>query len=94
MVKNVKELSKYVDVIMPMIYKGNYNKLTSWIRETTQYYKENSNCKVAPIILTYKSDQDITKLSINELKTDIRAVHEGGADGCSLFKYGYVDVIL
>jgi hypothetical protein len=92
--QNTKELSKYCDVIMPMIYKGNYNKDTKWITETTRYYKNISECKVAPIILTYKSDKDTTKLSIEELKGDIRAVYEGGADGCSLFKYGYVDVIL
>jgi spore germination protein YaaH len=92
--QNTKELSQYCDVIMPMIYKGNYNKNTDWIKETTQYYKDNSDCKVAPIILTYKSDKDTTKLSLEELKTDIKAVYDGGADGCSLFKYGYVDVIL
>ena len=88
--QNAKELSKYVDVLIPMLYKGNYNKDTEWIRETSKYYVSISDCKVAPAILTYYSDDNTAKLSISELKNDIKAVYDGGADGCSLFKYNHI----
>ena len=91
--QNIQELSKHAEVMMPMIYKGNYGKNTAWITETTKWYKKESQCQVIPIILTYKSDKDTSTLSNTELKTDIKSVYDGGADGCSLFKYGFVDVI-
>ena len=41
-------ISKYMDVVMPMIYKGNYHKSTSWITTTTQWYKTNSKGAKVP----------------------------------------------
>ena len=32
-------LTQYLDVIVPMIYKGNYKKTTSWIEETTRWFE-------------------------------------------------------
>lgn len=89
--QDIPELSKYADSICPMIYKGNYKQNAAWITSTTKWFKENTDCKISPILQTYKSDKNLTKLSSKELKADIKASYDGGADGVSLFRYGYVD---
>ena len=82
-------LSKYMDVVVPMIYKGNYNKDTTWIASTTQWYVENSKgADVWTGIQTYKSDDDTTKLSTADLNKDILSALKGEAGGVVLFRYG------
>ena len=82
-------LSQYMDIVIPMIYKGNYNKDSSWIASTTKWYVDNSKgASVWAGIQTYKSDDDVTKLSSSDLANDISAAFKGGADGVVLFRYG------
>ena len=82
-------LSSYLDVVMPMIYKGNYGKSTSWIKSTAKWYADNSRgAKVWSVIQAYISDDDAKKLPIAELNTDIRSAISGGSDGVILFRYG------
>ena len=82
-------LSKSLDVVIPMIYKGNYGKDSSWITTTAQWYVENSKgADVWVGIQTYKSDSNPTKLSSSELTTDIKAAFNGKATGVVLFRYG------
>ena len=82
-------ISKYMDVVMPMIYKGNYHKSTSWITTTTQWYKTNSKgAKVWGGIQSYRSDDDLTKLSYSELRKDSQAVLDGNGDGIVIFRWG------
>ncbi len=87
--QNYTVLSQYLDVVVPMVYKGNYKKDSSWITTTTKWYVDNSKgAKVWAGIQTYVSDSNTTKLSLNELNTDINAVLSGGASGVVLFRYG------
>lgn len=82
-------LSKSLDIVVPMVYKGNYNSDSSWITTTTQWYVENSKgADVWAGIQTYKSDSDTTLLSSSDLTTDINAAFNGGATGVVLFRYG------
>lgn len=82
-------ISKYMDVVMPMIYKGNYHKSTSWITTTTKWYKTNSKgAKVWGGIQSYKSDADVTKLSYSALRKDSQAVLDGNGDGLIIFRWG------
>lgn len=82
-------ISKYMDVVMPMIYKGNYHKSTSWITTTTQWYKTNSKgAKVWGGIQSYNSDDDVTKLSYSALRKDSQAVLDGNGDGLVIFRWG------
>ena len=82
-------LSQYMDIVIPMVYKGNYNKDSSWITTTTQWYIKNSKgAEVWTGLQTYKSDDDTTKLSASELTTDISAAYSGGANGVVLFRLG------
>ena len=82
-------LSKYLDVAVPMVYKGNYNAKSSWITSTTKWFVSNSKgAQVWVGLQTYVSDDDTTKLSASSLKTDILAALNGNANGVVLFRYG------
>ena len=92
--QNLADLTKYLDVITPMIYKGNYNAGTSWITTTTQYYVSNSGgASVWVGLQSYKSDSDTTPLSADELLADVKAAHDGGANSVAIFRYGLVNSV-
>lgn len=85
-------LSQYLDFLVPMIYKGNYNKGTAWIASVTDYIVKNSNGKpVVAGLQTYVSDSNATPLPANELKNDINAAMSSGSSGYALFRYGLID---
>lgn len=87
-------LSQYMDVIMPMVYKGNAGQPRSWITSTTKWYVDNSKgAKIWAGLQTYKSDSDITVLTMDEMNGDTRAALSGGADGLVLFRWGLTSYI-
>ena len=82
-------LSQYMDIVIPMIYKGNYGSDSSWITTTTKWYVQNSKgAAVWAGLQGYNSDKDTTLLSLSSLNTDINAAYNGGASGAILFRYG------
>jgi hypothetical protein len=84
-------LGKYLDVLVPMIYKGNYNGNTAWIASVTKYISSHSNGKeVWAGIMTYKSDANPVPLGVNELLNDTQTALNNGATGYALFRYGNV----
>ena len=86
--------SQYMDVVIPMIYKGNAGQPATWITSTTKWYVENSKGAIVWAGLqTYKSDDDITILPINEMYDDAAAAIKGGADGLVLFRWGLTNYI-
>lgn len=87
--QNIPKLSKYLDIIIPMVYKGNYNKDPSWITSTTKWFVKNSvGARIWTGIQTYKSDNNPKQLSASELNIDCKAILSGGADGIGLFRWG------
>jgi hypothetical protein len=100
--QNIPELSKHCDLIAPMVYKGNYNtaiekeysgNYKEWIKQTTKWFVDNSECPVAPILQTYVSDSDLNYVGFDELYDDIQASFDGGANGVSLFRHGFIEVL-
>ena len=82
-------LSKYVDVMMPMAYKYSYHAGTNWLKDSTAYVvKYATHSKVVTILQTY--DNSYNKLSTSELNSDAKAVMSGGSQGYALFRYGYI----
>ena len=82
-------LSEYLDVIIPMVYCGNYQKDTNWVKSTTKWFVENSKkAKVWTGLQAYNSDEDLTKLSFDRMKEDINTALSAGASGAILFRYG------
>ena len=87
-------LSSCLDVVMPMIYKGNYGKSTEWIKTTAKWYVDNSKgAKVWAVLQSYRSDDDVSKLPVSELTTDIKNALAGGSDGVILFRYGLSNLV-
>lgn len=91
--QDYKALSQYVDFLMPMTYKYDYNKDTAWIQEVTEYViNQSTHAKVVPIITTYKNNTAKSNwLSTEELTADINAILETGAYGYSLFYKTAID---
>ena len=87
--QDIPTISKYLDVIVPMIYKGNYAQGTSWIKSTTQKFIDMSNgAEIWTGLQSYYSDDDVSKLPASELKSDSKAGIDGGAKGIILFRFG------
>ncbi len=90
--QDCSQLGKYIDVIVPMIYKGNYGKTSTWIKSTTEWFVKNSGgAEIWGGLQTYNSDNDITKLSASSLSTDCKAIMNGGAAGIALFRWGLIN---
>jgi len=88
------QISKYMDLVVPMIYKGNYGKSSSWITSTSKWFADNSNgAKVWAGLQGYVSDDDVTKLSQSAMKTDAQAALSGKATGVIIFRWGLTSYI-
>jgi len=91
--QNPRNLSKYLDAIVLMLYKGNYQKDDFWINNTTQWYVKN--CRESEVwvgLQTYKSDQSPYPLSIDELNEDMKAAIDAKSDKIALFRYGLINL--
>ena len=87
--QDIPTISKYVDVLLPMVYKGNYGKNTAWIKSVTKtFVSQSKGAQVWTGLQAYKSDSNVKKLSSSELLKDARAAKSGGAKGVILFRYG------
>lgn len=87
--QDIKTMGKYLDVIVPMAYKGNYHAGAKWIKYVTQTFKKQSKkAKIWTGLQAYRSDASVAKISAKELKSDARAAAQGGAQGIIMFRYG------
>lgn len=90
--QDYSQLAKHLDVLVPMIYKGNYNSNTAWIGSVTSYIvNQSSGTPVWAGILSYQSDSNVKPLEAGELFGDVLTALENGADGYVLFRYGLID---
>lgn len=88
------KLGNIVDILLPMIYKGNYNKNSAWIKSVSNYFKNHrGNAQVWTVLQSYKSDDNPVKLSVNELRNDAQAGLDGGANGIAYFRFGLTNYI-
>ncbi|MGF7118777.1 transglutaminase domain-containing protein [Methanobacterium oryzae] len=90
--QNYTQLAKYLDFLVPMIYKGNYKKNSTWIGTTTKWIVDHSGGKPVLVGLqTYENDTNTTPISSSELNNDINAAISNKASGYVLFRYGLID---
>lgn len=86
--QDIPTLSKYLDVIVPMVYKGNYGQGTSWIKSVTAKFVSQSNgADVWTGLQGYASDSNVNKLSALTLMNDANHAIMGGALGVIIFRY-------
>ena len=87
-------LSKYLDVVLPMIYKGNYKKTTQWIASTSKWYVEHSKgAQVWSGLQGYKSDEEVSPLPTPEITADAKAALDAGAAGVVIFRWGVTNFV-
>ena len=87
--QDVSTISKYADVLLPMVYKGNYHKPTKWITSVTNTFTKQSNgAQVWTGLQSYHSDNNAKKLTQSSLLKDAKAAKKGGAYGVVLFRIG------
>ncbi len=83
-------LADYLDFLVPMTYKGNYDASSYWIADRIQYITNQAKGKpVYAGLTTYYSDSCLIPLSPFELQDDVNSAQDGGASGFVLFRYGY-----
>lgn len=92
--QDIPTIGKYVDVIVPMAYKGNYGKQTSWITQVVSTFKKQSKSAVIWAGLqSYHSDDNVKKLSKAQLLKDAKAAKSGGATGTMWFRVGITNYL-
>ena len=92
--QDIPTMGKYLDAIVPMVYKGNYNAGTQWIKWVTQTFKQQSkHAKIWTGLQSYRSDAKLDKIPAKELMGDAQAAASGGANGVILFRFGLFNFI-
>ena len=87
--QDISTMSKHFDVLIPMVYKGNYHASSKWIKKITkQFVKLSKGAKIWAGIQSYKSDSNIKKLSYKSLLKDAKNAKKGGACGVVSFRWG------
>ena len=92
--QDIPTMSRYLDVIVPMVYKGNYHAGTKWIKSVTKTFtKQSKNAKIWTVLQSYRSDAKLKKIPAKELMGDADAAALGGAYGVILFRFGLFNYI-
>ena len=87
--QDIPTMSKYLDVVIPMVYKESYGKSTSWVKSVTKSFVSKSNgAQLWTGLQTYHAKNNSKKLSQKTLLTDARSAKAGGATGIILFRIG------
>ena len=87
--QDIPTMSRYLDAVIPMAYKGNYKKTKSWINYVTKTFVNQSNgAQIWTGLQSYLSDSNAKKLSQKELLEDARSAKYGGATSIILFRIG------
>ncbi|RLF43712.1 MAG: hypothetical protein DRN29_09665 [Thermoplasmata archaeon] len=79
------EMSRYMDVLMPMTYTHNYQMPPSWVGEVISFIKARASCKVQAIIQSL--DDESVFMSNDELKACIECALKNDSNGISFFRY-------
>ena len=92
--QDMATISQYMDVVIPMVYRGNYNSETAWIKSTTKWFVDNSKgAKIWSGLQGYVSDENTAKLSPSAIKTDSQSAINGGAAGVIIFRWGVTNFV-
>ncbi len=89
--QNYKSMGEYVDVLIPMLYTGNYNAGVDWLRRMTKYIVEDTDAEVYAGLQSYNSDNDLRVKDKYAMRVEATESVGKGADGTVLFRYGLID---
>ena len=92
--QDIPTMTKYLDVIVVMAYKGNYEKDTAWINNVTDtFVKQSNGAQVWTGLQGYQSDKKVVRLSHSNLLKDAKAAMSAGAKGVILFRIGVTNLL-
>lgn len=90
--QDITTMSKHFDVIIPMVYKGNYRAGSDWIKKvTSKFVKMSKGAQIWTGLQSYKSDSNVKRLSSSALISDSDYAGFGGATGVILFRHGLIN---
>jgi hypothetical protein len=101
--QNPAEMAKYIDILMPMVYRYGYageDKSLEWVNEVSNWFVEKAagNAEVWVGIQTYTVDlekveegEHVIAMNAEQLKSDCIDVTNTNATGVVLFRYGIGD---
>jgi hypothetical protein len=96
--QNPAEMGKYIDVLMPMVYRYGYageDKSLEWVNEVTNWFEANSDqAEVWVGIQTYSvnlENGEPISLDAEQLLSDCKDITNTNATGVVLFRYGLGD---
>lgn len=81
-------MGEYLDILMPMAYKYNYNASSRWLADISDYFADNgagTPCWTG--LQTYSGDDNVKALSTEEILSDCQTVASSDAEGVVLFRY-------
>jgi hypothetical protein len=88
--QDIPTLSKYVDAIIPMAYRGNYEQSNEWVTYVTKTFaKQSYGAQIWCGLQGYWSDSYEAPLPHEELLKEARSAKDGGARGSIVFRHGY-----
>ncbi|MBV1755337.1 MAG: hypothetical protein KMY52_07160, partial [Methanobacterium sp.] len=86
------QLANHLDVLVPMIYRGNFNQTIDWVGTVTSYIvNQAGGTQVWAALLSYHSDANITAVPANVLMADLIEALDKGASGYAIFRFGILD---
>lgn len=92
--QNISVLGDYLDYLIPMVYKGNYKRDTSWIGATiSNFVRYETKAKIIAGLQCYVSDDNLMPTSSRELAGDVDVALNNGAYGFCFFRYGLFNYI-
>lgn len=92
--QNYPALSRYFDVVIPLIFKGDYSKDSSWIKDTSKWFVDNSKGANVWIGLQgYQSNNSIVKLPLSEITDDVQSALLSRASGVVIYRFGQTNLI-
>ncbi|WP_298523474.1 pseudomurein-binding repeat-containing protein [uncultured Methanobrevibacter sp.] len=92
--QDLSAISSYMDVVVPMIYKGNYKQTTSWISSVTKWFVDNSKgAEIWAGLQGYGSDSNVVKLTSTEITKDAQAAVTAKASGVMVFRWGVTNLV-
>lgn len=92
--QDIPTLSKYLDAIVPMVYKGNYNQDANWVKSITSTFVSQSNgAQIWTGLQGYYSDNYVAKLPKSTLIKDAQYAGMGGATGVIVFRFNLFNLI-
>jgi len=78
--QDAEQISRYVDVLSPMVYHEMVSKQTDWVEGITEYFADIADKPIWPII-------QAENLNPDEFADAVEAVTSGGGDGILVYSY-------